>query len=157
MSCSSLQSKIFIIGDKDILHFLLSTSVHPFCHVTTSTPTLQLFSETYFADFVSLKHIWYQPINSTAQCKSGMQGKIILTFCIKETGLLAAVDHFLLALLRPWYDGPELFGWGAVVELRDVWFVKRGALDRNRSWGVVRQHRPHLVLWKKKVSLSAGG
>lgn len=153
MSCNSLQSKIFIIGDKHFTFFAFNICSSLLVMWPPRHPHFgysQRHILTYFADFVSLKHIWYRPINSTAQCKSGVQGKTILTFCIKETGLLAAVDHFLLALLRPWYDGPKLFGRGAVVELHDVWFVKRGALDRNRSWAVVRQHRPHLLLWKKK-------
>lgn len=68
------------------------------------------------------------------------------TFGVKETGLLAAVDHFLLALLGARYNGAELLARGAVVELGDMWLVHAEALHRHRSRAAVCQHRPHLLL-----------
>lgn len=93
------------------------------------------------------EHIWHKTdLISAHNYHSSAQIWRDPTFCIKETGLLAVVNHLLLALLRSWHDGPELFSRGAVVELHDVRFVKRGALDCNWSCAVVRQHRPHLLL-----------
>lgn len=134
---TSLQRNLFIREDKDP-NFHFSLRPLPSC-VTVSLGIKQRFDI----------------INTTAQCTFDIRRKIKLTFSIKEAGLLAVVNHFLLALLWPWYDGTELFSWGAVVELHDVRFLKRGALDRNWSWAVVRQHRPHLLLYKEKVNLSA--
>lgn len=75
---------------------------------------------------------------------------LFLTFGIEETRLPAAVDDLLLALLGAGHDGTQLLGRRAVVELHDVRFVNGGALDCDWSCAVVAQHRPHLLLWKKK-------
>lgn len=70
------------------------------------------------------------------------------TFGVEEAGFPAVVHHLLLALLRSRHDGSELLCRGGVVELPDVWFEQRGALNRDGGWAVVHQNSPHLFLCK---------
>lgn len=72
------------------------------------------------------------------------------TFGVEEAGLPAVVHHLLLALLRSGHDSSELLRRGAVVELSDVQFEQRGALDRDGGRAVVHQNSPHLFLCEKK-------
>lgn len=72
------------------------------------------------------------------------------TFGVEEAGFPAVVHHLLLALLRSSHDGSQLLYRGAVVELPDVWFEQRGALNREGGRAVMHQNSPHLFLCKKK-------
>lgn len=73
------------------------------------------------------------------------------TFGVEEAGFPAVVHHLLLALLRSRHDSSELLRRGAVVELPDVRFEQRGALNRDGGWAVMHQKSPHLFLCKEKL------